>query len=311
MFTRGFYTEHMSKVPSLLRLPIVVNTPHRDVVTSSPLLLFDPNKMYSQTEVASWFAMATAFTPPLKGSLGEVRKLEVRRLHADGITQTPFTLAIKRMELQHNGREDEILQEESRHLRMYTALSEHQRRRCLRFFTEPFQVGKSSKRGADGVEVIYTLQGWATQGVESILEFKSILQPAPHSFVSSDQLEELNSLTTAQVHRWLQTVATLLGRALRCIVDAGFYLKDLNARNVLLCFRGTVAAPVGVRLVIIDLASLDRIEAPDAFQMGEMTGVLTHIDVRFGEMSQEFFHDFLDWLQASYDRPNDESNNPI
>jgi len=297
-------------LPSLLRLPISVNTPHRDESTSSPLLLFNPKEIYSQTEVASWFAMATAFTPPLKGSLGEVRKLDVRRLHADGITETPFTLAIKRMELQNNGREDEILQEESRHLRFYTALFESERRRCVPFFTQPFKVGKSSKRGADGIEVIYTLQEWVAQGDESILEFKSILRPAHHSFVSSDQLEQLNSLTKAQVQRWLQIVANLLGPALRCIVDTGFYLKDLNATNVLLCFRGTVASPVDVRLVIIDLASLDLIESPDSFNMAKMTGVLTNLDVRFGTRSQEFFWNFRDWLQASYDNPNDESNDP-
>ena len=74
---------------------------------------------------------------------------------------------------------------------------------------------------------------------------------------------------------------------------------DLHARNVLICYRGTLANPDQVRVVFVDVASLKTLEHVSEHDAPGV-GIITHIDVRFGSMSETFFEQFKNWLHEAF-----------
>lgn len=276
--------------------------------------LFDPNKVYSQEEISEFFALAPAFVPVLRGSLGEVRRLDVCLPHSGSTEPVTFALAIKRMHTS-NDRNDEVLQEATRHLDMYRELRRLDEQteqkggasgqlRCASLFTEPFAFKPPTKRGSDGHHFVYTLQAWAVQRGESVLEFKSVLNPRSHAFLTESELRQLNFLTSAQIESWLKLAAAAIGRAVRCLFGIGLVLDDLHSGNVLLCFRGALTDPQQVRIVMVDMGGIRKATPTelDSVERREPpgTGVLTHLDVRLGSKSAPFFDQFVTWLKEAF-----------
>ena len=261
-----------------MSLPSLAGMPTH-VLNDGDLLLFDPTVVHSQTQVSQMFANALAFTPPLQGSVGEIRKLRVIRID----TYEHLTLAVKRAKTGTVERTKEILDESAKHGSLYDKISSVDDA-CKQFFLEPFLCAPPAKRQSDESQFVYTLQTWVADEDEKIIELNTLLFKREHPLVETETLQNLRELTTEELAGWMEIAARLMGKALRCLVDARLQLFDLHSRNIMLCFKGNAHAPENVRLIFVDVAGAQDITHESARAQIDAgwpsgTGVITRVEM--------------------------------